>query len=174
MRLMQGNSWTRRGCSLLWCPEALETFSAPSEVVSLREFFSLATRWPEDLPSNDGRALVVAGLEGCLDALASEDVPIWIGEDLKPSIFSFQDEYQGDAALVFWLPSGARMPSGSRRWRHDLATGEYGWSTQDGSHLPIGRLLWAGAEEDAERIVTDGAADVDGDAWVGMYHPRIS
>ena len=36
---------------------------------------------------------------------------------LKPAILSFQDEYAGEAALVFWLPSGDRrlMSTGNRR-----------------------------------------------------------
>jgi hypothetical protein len=137
--------------------------------VSLRTFFVLARAWPEELPSNDGRAIIVAGLEGCLDALSAEDASAWVEHDLKLRVFSFQDEYQGDAGLVFWLPSGRN------RVRYGLASGEYSWSTHGGAALPIGRLLWAGAQGDAERIlVGPSSADPDGSAWVGMYHPRIS
>lgn len=169
MKLMRNTAWTRRGCSLLWCPSTLATFAEPSEVASIRTFFALAHSWPDDLPSNNGRALVVAGVEGCLDALSSDDAATWVQQDLKPRIFSFQDEYQGDAALVFWLPSGRS------RVRYTLASGDYFWSGRGGVHLPLGRLIWAGAEDDAERILTgELAADPDSDAWAGMYHPRIS
>jgi hypothetical protein len=169
MKVMRNSAWTRRGCSLLWCPSTLVTFADPAEVVSIRSFFALAKSWPDDLPSNEGRALVVAGLEGCLDVLSPEDAETWVEQDLKPRIFAFQDEYQGDAALVFWLPSGRS------RVRYALASGDYLWSGGGGAQLPIGRLIWAGAESDAERILTGGPSiDPDSDAWVGMYHPRIS
>jgi hypothetical protein len=169
MKLMRGTAWTRRGCSLLWCPSTLATFAEPAEVASIRSFFAIARSWPDELPSNNGRALVVAGLEGCLDALSPEDAEAWVEQDLKQRIFAFQDEYQGDAALVFWLPSGRD------RVRQALASGDYSWSGRDDVRLPIGRLLWAGAESDAERIMTgDPSADPYSNAWAGMYHPRIS
>ena len=169
MKLMRNTAWTRRGRSLLWCPSTLATFAEPAEVSSIRGFFSLAQSWPDELPSNAGPALVVVGLEGCLDALAPEDAETWVEQDLKPRIFAFQDEYQGDAALVFWLPSGRK------RVRYALASDDYFWSGRGGAQFPLGRLIWAGAETDAERIMTGNqSADPDGDAWVGMYHPRIS
>ncbi len=169
MNVIRDDTWTRKGCSLLWCPSALAQFAQPCEVVSMRSFFRLSSAWPEDLPSNKGAALVVAGLEGCLDLLSPEEVSTWIQQDLKPRIFRFQDEYQGDASLTFWLPAGRK------RIRPDLATEEYRWSVRSGEDLPIGKMLWAGAEKDAIRIV-DGpiGKDPEGDAWVGLYHPRIS
>jgi hypothetical protein len=168
MKLLKNSAWHRRGCSLLWSPSALVELATPSEVVSVRQFFRLARAWPADLPSGDGSALVVAGVEGCLDALSPDEAAEWIEGDLKPRVFAFQDEYEGAAALVFWLPSGRT------RRRFSLATGEYGWALQ-GAELPLGRLLWSGAQGDAERImVGDGAPDIDGDGWIGLYHPRIS
>jgi hypothetical protein len=169
MKLMHNTTWTRRGCSLLWSPATLGALAEPAEVASMRSFFALTESWPYDLPSNNGDALVVAGLEGCLDVLSREDAATWIEQDLKPRIFGFQDEYQGDAALILWLPSGCD------RVRYVLASDDYVWSAHGGGDLPLGRLIWAGAEDDAERIVIGGlAADPDGDAWAGMYHPRIS
>ena len=129
--------------------------------------------WPEELPGAGGDALVVAGVEGCLDALGDDDGQAWLETDLKLAILSFQDEYQGQAALILWLPSG--------RSRINMvpATEEYFWKTRSSASvpgLPIGRCLWAGAEPDAARIIVSEARnpDVDGDAYVGLYHPRIS
>ncbi len=169
MKVLRNNAWTRRGCSLLWDPGALSSFAEPSEVLSLRQFFAMARAWPDDLPSNEGRALVVAGLEGCLDALTPADAEEWVERQLKQRVFAFQDEYQGDAALVFWLPGGRKRISQA------LASGDYLWSGHGDARFAIGRLLWAGAQSDAERIVIGPIdADADGDAWCGMYHPRIS
>lgn len=169
MKVLRNRTWTRRGCSLLWDPTALVSITDPREVVSLRQFVAMGDGWPDDLPSNDGDALVVAGVEGCLDALSPEDAETWIERDLRELVFRFQDHYQGEAALVFWMPSG-------RQRRHfALATSEYSWAGVGEQRLPIGRLMWAGARSDVERIVTGGdAADIDGDAWIGMYHPRLS
>ena len=41
-------------------------------MLSIRQFFALQGNWPEELPSNGGKTLVVAGLEGCLDLLTPQ------------------------------------------------------------------------------------------------------
>ncbi len=173
MRVLRDSGWTRRGFSLLWDPNALSKVASPSGVVSIRQFFSMANAWPEDLPGTGGDALVVAGVEGCLDALTDDDGKVWLETDLKQAVLSFQEEYEGQAALILWLPSGRRRVSMVR------ATEEYFWksdSSRSVPGLPIGRCLWAGAESDVTRILISDAADpdVDGDAYVGLYHPRIS
>jgi hypothetical protein len=73
------------------------------EVWSLRQFLRAVGNWPDDLPSN-GKTLVVAGLDGSLDLLTPADAEAWLGDAIKPAILSFQDEYEGEAALAFWLP----------------------------------------------------------------------
>jgi len=169
VNIRRDNGWTRRGCSLLWGAEALAELADPEQVRSLRQFTALTGQWPEDLPSANGDALVVSGLEGCLDVLARPDAERWLEHDLRDLILAFQEEYQGQAALIFWTPSGRNrisMPG---------ATEEYYWKHAGGERgLHIGRLIWAGGEQDAERIVTDGSGDYDGRAWVGLHHPRIS
>lgn len=129
----------------------------------------MSRNWPTDLPSNGGSAVVVAGIEGCLDVLDAESAETWVERDLRQRIFEFQDEYQNDAALIFWLPSGRQ------RIHHQLATDEYSWTGMGDERLALGRFLWAGARCDAERImVGSGDAAPDGEGWAGMYHPRIS
>jgi len=168
MKVLENNTWTRRGCSLVWDAKALMSCAKPSEVVSLREFIAMSRNWPVDLPSNDGDALVVAGVEGCIDVLDDASAQTWVERDLRQVIFEFQDEYQNDAALLFWLPSGRT------RMHYALASGEYSWTSITGERLPLGRLLWAGAQSDAYRIdnAHNGAHNVEDAA--GMYHPRIS
>lgn len=172
MNLQRDSVWRRRGCSLLWNSAALSTVAKPSEVVSLRQFFAMADDWPEGLPGVGGDTLVVAGVEGCLDVLSVGDAATWLETDLKNAVLAFQDHYSGQAALILWLPTGRK------RIRMVTATEEYFWTSAAGQagRLPIGRCLWAGAESDVARILISDAPqpNPDGDAWVGLYHPRIS
>jgi len=173
MKLHRDRAWTRRGLSLLWDAAALSEIVEPADVVSIRQFFRMAKAWPEELPAAKGDALVVAGLEGCLDALSDDDARTWLERHLKGPILEFQMEYEGAAALIFWLPSGRRRISMSG------ATEEYFWkgsSTKDEHGLPIGRCLWGGAEADVARIIAsdEDSPDFDGPAYIGLYHPRIS
>lgn len=163
----------RRGFSLLWEPRVLVEVISPSAVLSIREFFECRTDWPSDLPGGKGDALVVAGLEGCLDSLSENDATSWLETDLKAAVLSFQEHYEGQAALILWIASGRT------RVGMDLADEEYFWKTapgRDAARLPLGRCLWGGAEADVARILVsdEGDPDFDGDAYVGLYHPRIS
>lgn len=167
------STWKRRGFSLLWDASALSGIILPSEVVSVREFFAMTRNWPEDLPGSNGDALVVAGVEGCLDALTENEGTIWLEKDLRNAMLRFQDEYEGQAALIVWLPSGRQRVTMS------TAADEFFWQTLSSNNsagIPIGRCLWAGAEADAAciTITCNSSADVDSDACVGLYHPRIS
>jgi hypothetical protein len=173
MNRVQGDAWKRRGFSLLWDPRVLTTLIAPTAVVSIREFFVLRRAWPEHLPGSGGDALVVAGLDGCLDSLCEQDAVTWLENDLKSAVLSFQEHYEGQAALILWLASGRA------RVGMDLADEEYFWivgATKDGPRLPLGRCLWGGAEADVGRILISAQRepDFDGDAYVGLHHPRIS
>jgi hypothetical protein len=164
--------WKRRGLTLLWGLESLVKVALASQVVSIRQFFAMQDLWPEDLPALNGDTIVVSGLEGCLEVLSETEAEAWIENDLKKVILSFQDEFEGQAGLIFWLPSGRNLISMT------AAREEYFWkhrATKTDRGLPIGRLLWAGAEKEVERILNtdDGKADYDGKAWVGIYHPRI-
>ncbi len=175
MITIQGDRWKRRGFSLLWEPHVLTSIIAPTSVVSMRDFFALrnARAWPDDLPGSEGDALVVAGLDGCLDSLSEQDAVAWLENDVKSAVLSFQEHYEGQAALVLWLASGRT------RIGMDLADEEYFWKVgagRDGVRLPLGRCLWGGAEADVGRILVsdEKTPDFDGDAYVGLHHPRIS
>jgi hypothetical protein len=166
------HGWVRSGFSLLWDAEILSDIGAPQDAVSLRQFFAQIDDWPEDLPAANGNALVVSGFEGCLDVLSSDDAMRWINTDLNEAVLSFQDFYQGQAGLILWAPSGRNRISMSG------ASEEYSWKHGGvrGGSLPIGRLLFSGAENEVERLLNtdDPNADCDGKLWVGLHHPRIS
>jgi hypothetical protein len=173
MRLVQDRSWSRRGLSLLWGPELLAEIAKPGEVLSVREFYRLARNWPEDLPSGEGRTLVVAGVEGCVDLLPPVEAQDWLEGELRPRVLGFQDEYDSQAALVLWLPDGRR------RVRMTPATESYIWACAGpwrNETIPLGQALWSGAEGDVGRILDprENNQDSDGPGWVGLHHPRIS
>lgn len=172
VRTRHNRGWSRRGFALLWCTETLVKIGKPTEVCSLRQFFSMVDKWPEDLPSDNGDTLIVSGVEGCIDVLDTKDAERWIETDLRQATLSFQERYQGQAGLVFWLPSGRtrismRGASEEYYYRHQGAG-------NDGLH--IGRLLWSGAENEIERIMNtdDKKADYDGKHYAGLHHSRIS
>jgi hypothetical protein len=137
-------------------------------VLSVRQFVALSKAWPAELPSNGGYALVVAGFEGCLDALSNEDAALWVEGDLRNLCIDFERFYEQQTALILW------MPTGRHRWRYELAADEYVWLPHRGDEIPLGRMLWSGARRDAQRILIGGSgADHDGEGWIGMYHRRL-
>jgi hypothetical protein len=158
--------WQRRGVSWIWDDEALSSVAKPSEVYSLRELLLAAKGWPDDLPSNSGNTLVVAGLDACLDLLSPSDADAWLGDELKSAILSFQDEYSGEAALIFWLPTG------QRRFHTEMATDAVRWrcsAPNADQQLEFGRPLWGEAREYPQEIVLS-----QGGKPVGLFHLRIT
>ena len=173
MKIMRDQCWTRRGVSLLWQAEALALAGAPGEAVPIRHFLDPAQPWRDELPSEAGQSLVIAGVEGCLDLLTPEDAAEWIEEDLKTAILDFQSVYESQVALILWLPGGRQ------RIRMDSAREEYQWlcgGASAGQTIAIGSCLFAGAQPDLLRIIhsTNPKADVDGSEWIGLSIPRIS
>ena len=173
MLMVSDQSWTRRGLSILWAAEALSRIAQPHQVVSVRQLVALSRAWPEDLPGVDGNAVVVAGVDGCLDALSPEEATQWLEEDLRRIIVDFQDRYENQAALILWVPDGRRRIAMQR------STEQYEWNCSGsdlGKTVSLGRCLWAGADSDTRRILDRREAnqDPDGAAWIGLNHPRIS
>lgn len=165
MRQLRDSVWQRRGTSWLWDEEARNQICEANEVWSLRQFFRSAGKWPDDLPSNASKTLVVAGLDGSLDLLTPTDAEAWLGDAIKPAILSFQDEYQGDAALVFWLPAG------HSRIKSQPSTDDVNWLCQapHGHHIDFGRILWGQANEYPQEIILR-----DGAKPAGLFHLRIT
>ena len=173
MRLVRDNSWSRRGVTLLWGAKALANIQGSDEIASIRRFFELARRWPDELPNGKGKSLVVAGVEGCLDTMKPDDAESWLEQDLKEAILGFQTEYEGQAGLILWIPSGRN------RIRMNKASEQYLWRCGPpfaDKEIELGRILWAGAESDAGHVLDpeEKNQDPDGPAWIGLHHLRIS
>jgi len=73
MKQLRDTVWQRRGISWIWDNDAFASVTGPQDVVSMREFLRMVRNWPDELPSNSGDTLVVAGLDACLDLLTPED-----------------------------------------------------------------------------------------------------
>lgn len=170
MKTIQHERWQRSGFSVLWEPRALAGIIEPAGVISMRELFALSNAWPDELPGSKGKALVVAGLDGCLDVLSDSDATVWLESDLREVLRSFQQHFQRQAALILWLASGRT------RVEMSLADERYIWKVTGGSTLEFGRCLWGGSERDVERILIspEKNPDPNGAAWVGLHHQWIS
>lgn len=168
MRQLRDTVWQRRGTSWVWDEEARNQICVASEVWSLRQFLRASKspgNWPDDLPSNGGKTLVVAGLDGSLDLLTPGDAESWLGDAIKPAILSFQDDWGSDGALIFWLPGG------HNRVRANTATDEVGWlcHAPHGHQIDLGRILWGQANEYPQEILLR-----DGGRPAGLFHLRIT
>ena len=165
MRQLCDPVWQVRGISWVWDEEARNQICVASEVWSLRQFLRAKGNWPDNLPSNGGRTLVVAGLDGSLDLLTPDDAETWLDDAIKPAILSFQDEWGSDGALVFWLPGG------HNRITVQAATDDVGWlcHTPHGHRLDFGRILWGQANEYPQEILL-----CDGSKPAGLFHLRIT
>ena len=162
------------GISLLWDAESLANLCTPQEVVSLRCFLRLySLGWPADqLPLvNDDKVLVVAGLEGAIDALAPEQASDWLEQIVYKAVVSYQGEVADggrEAALVFWITE-------NRRLTYQTSDDTYYWhcgTEYKGQQIPVSRCLFNGAQQDLQRIhVVDGKKT---EHWIGLFHPRIS
>lgn len=166
MRYVLDTVWQRRGTSWLWAEEARDQVCGAADVWSLRQFLCTVGHWPDDLPSNNGRTLVVAGLEGGLDLLSPDEAETWLADAIKSAILSFQDAYAGEAALVFWLPLG------HSRLKIHAATDGVHWlceAPHRGRELDFGRLLWGEANEYPQHMQLR-----EGDRPAGLFHLRIT
>ena len=158
--------WQRRGTSWLWDEEARNQVCEAGQVRSLRQFLQMVGNWPDDLPSNSTNTLVVAGLEASLDLLTPDDAEAWLGEAIKDAILSFQAYYEGEAALIFWLPAG------QGRIKFHPATDSIEWrcaAPNSESLLAFGRILWGEANEYPQEILLHS-----GGKSAGLFHLRIT
>jgi hypothetical protein len=166
MKQLLDTVWQRHGISWIWDEGARNQVCVASEVWSLRQLLQSVGKWPDTLPSNDNNTLVIAGLEGSLDLLTPQDAEAWLGDTIKDAILSFQSYYQGEAALIFWLPSG------NGRIKIHSATDAVQWrcaAPHSDSLLDFGRILWGEAREYPQEILL-----CEGSKPAGLFHLRIT
>ena len=103
---------------------------------------------------------------GQLPTLKDFDLAGFSGDAIKDAILSFQDYYQGEASLVFWLPSG------QGRIKFHPATDSIEWrcaAPHNESLLAFGRILWGEANEYPQEILLR-----EGGKAAGLFHLRIT
>ncbi len=164
--------WLRRGISLLWDAEALSSFCAARQVISVRSFLLLhEVGWPEaDLPLVNEICLVVGGLESAIDSLPPEEAVLWLEKTIYPAIISYQENVAGggtEASLVFWIADHKRIDYHTSDDTHYWHCG----TEFKGQQIPLSRCLFNGAQDGLRRIVTNEKKAEQG---IGLFHPRIS
>lgn len=171
--VISGSTWTRKGISLLWASEELSDICEVHQVQSIRQFLDcFQTGWPDELLSADGYAMVVAGLDTILDLMDPENLNEWLEKVFYQALLSFQQMYEGQCGLIFWLPDGQKrivqnMTDDLFYWK---LSGEY-----HGQSIPLSRCLWNGAATDARLITRNSNIhDVTSQDCLGLFHPRIS
>ncbi len=166
MNTLLDTVWQRRGSTWLWDEASLLALGTPAQAWSLRRLLRTVDQWPDELPGNGGRAVVVAGLDTALDVLAPPDAEVWLGSVLKPAVLSFQAHFDGGGALVFWLPSGRG------RMKVNAASDEVSWVCAppwQGQVLAFGRILWGTAGAYPQELLLQA-----GGKPAGLYHGRIT
>ncbi|MCH8618125.1 hypothetical protein [Undibacterium sp. TS12] len=145
--------WWRQGHSILWDAAKLAALCGPKNPISLRQLLRFkAAGWVgvDDVLIRD-RALVVAGLDGALDALHPDKATDWLEQSIYPVILSFQKSVASggrEAALIFWFAD-------SRRFTYRQAEQAAYWhcrSAQGSKEIPLGRCLWNGSEPNSQEI----------------------
>lgn len=171
MSPLQTLTWTRSGITLLWNdPQGLRrlTAAADTEAVSLQAFLRMAKAgWPDNLPSNQGDALVVAGLDAAMELLDTADTHRFLEDEVATAIRSFQRHFEESAALVFWLPDG------HKRIKQDQVTHAWSWRTATRQEpIALGRALCGGAETDLQAVLPSEPGDSA--EPIGLFIKRIS
>lgn len=166
------DTWKRQGHSILWDVLGLTSFCKPDQAISLRQFVRLyASGWRDvDALLVRDRALVVAGLEGSLDALEPSAAIEWLDQHIYPAVTSFQKEVAfggSEAALIFWFAEQRRFEyrqaEQAAYWKCSAAHGKF--------DIPIGRCLWNGSEPNSQEIREKTTGPV---RFAGYYLQRIS
>lgn len=167
--LINDDLWKRRGISILWDADLLNSLCRSDQIISLRHFRDLHNDgWSDvDAAMVEEESLVVAGLEGCIDALPPDEATEWLQDVVYRAMVSYQREVADggtQASLILWFVDPRRLhyETSDDAWNFHCA-GEY-----KGQQIPLGRCLFNGAAKDLKEI-----QDADGNK-LGLYHPRIS
>ena len=106
---VEAKAWFKRGCSIVWNNNCLaQIVKDNSEItpINMALLMSKKNNWPEELPAYQGNAMVIVGLDGCLESLGEEQREKWLKEHIKPLVLSFYRKFENEAALIFFFERG--------------------------------------------------------------------
>jgi hypothetical protein len=171
--LLLDDIWKRRGISLLWDADALNSVCAPTQVINLRQFLRLhVAGWQgvDDVLVNHDKCLVVSGLESAIDALRPAEAEVWLSEVVYQAMVSYQQivaDGANEAALLLWLADAKRLV-------YQTSDDVFHWhcgTEYKGQQIPLSRCLFNGGQSDLRRIQAFGGSPLDD--GIGLFHPRI-
>lgn len=161
--------WKRTGITVLWDLQSVSESIINFEIITINQLFKfLVNGWPEELPSFNDSAIVVSGLESILDTLDAKESEQWLEKRLYPLLLEFQNEYEGQAALIFLIPQG------KIKIKYITAKDTFEWLYNNygkNEYIPFSLSLWNGAEKDVKYVYVECEENyIKG----GLYLQRIS
>lgn len=150
---VEGGVWFKRGCSIIWDPRCLTRLVKDnSEItpISVAMRYAKNELWPDELPAYRGKAMVVVGLDGCLESLQADQREKWLKQHIKPMVLSFYRRFQNDKSLVFFFERGKSA------FLEDLEDA-FLWqpASKNEQALPIVRFLYGGRFEEIKRLISE-------------------
>jgi len=161
---VEAGVWFRRGCSIIWDPRCLTRLVKDnSEItpISTAMRHAKTNSWPLQLPAHKGKAMVVVGLDGCLESLEESQREKWLKEHIKPMVLSFYRKFQNDASLIFFFERGKSAFI-------DHIEDAFIWqpTAKQDKPVPIVKFLYGGRFEEIKRLVSE--TDPKKEPW-GLY-----
>jgi hypothetical protein len=161
---VEAGIWFRRGCSIIWDVRCLSRIVKDNtEITPISAIIRLAKTdsWPDQLPAFNGKAIVVVGLDGCLDSLDASQREKWLKAHIKPMVLSFYRRYQNGASLIFFFERGKSSFV-------DHIDDAFLWqpSVKTDSPVPIIKFLYGGRAQEIKRLVSE--TDPIHEPW-GLY-----
>lgn len=170
MNRLTDDIWKRSGVSWFWDSQAFSEVSK-GPVWSVWSLLKCKANgaWDQYLSINskDCKAMIIAGLDSTLDLLNPKDAEEWLGSDIKKCIHSFQSHFEGQVALLFWMPGSAD------RFRINSIDDKVTWICGGGSQnhsLNFSQILWGKAGEYPKVIHLTEKSEKSS----GIFHSRIS
>jgi hypothetical protein len=148
---VEAGTWYRQGCSVIWEPKALlSVVNSNAEVTPIATAmrYYKTSSWPEELPAKDGRAMVVVGLDGCLEGLPPQQREEWLKGHVTKLVRSFYAKYDTQCSLIFYFERGINA------FKQDLRDAFLWRPSQSGEKpIPIMRFLYGGRFPEIKRLV---------------------
>lgn len=161
---VEAGVWFRQGCSIIWEPKALARLVKDnSEItpISAAIRYYKAKQWPDPLPAHRGRAMVIVGLEGCLESLDPQQREKWLKDHIKPLVIDFYRKFQTQCSLIFYFERGKNA------FKEDIENA-FLWKPSHNHEkaVPLVKFLYGGTSKEVKRLVSE--KDSKRESW-GLY-----